>query len=137
VNLVEIFEKSKAFLEANAWGQTADRQEDSEAPDGFKYCAQGAMVYGAFGAVGYCTTNAHYHEGDCEPDEDGDCWRGPSGERDKSFKAAREFLDDLTQKISDRPYAGLTWYNDDLCRTKEDMIAVFDKAIEKAREGTA
>jgi|SRR5690606_20051415 len=133
MTLVEILEKSKAFLEANAWGQTVDRAEEKGAPDGFKYCAQGAIAYGAFGGAGYCVSQAYFHEGDCDLDEYDDCLRESSEDLTEPFGKARELLSELTREITGKSYVGLTWYNDQLERTKEDMLALFDKAIERAR----
>lgn len=137
MSIVERLERGLEFLQAHAWGQTADRQTCETSPDGYSYCAQGAVAYGAFTETGdepWCEYQARFHVGPCDDDEDGDCFNSRRGPIDREFRDVMEFLNSVVREMVGKTYVGVTWYNDDLYRTKEDIEALFEKAIAKARE---
>jgi hypothetical protein len=137
VSLVGRLEKSLEFLKANAWGQGSDRTQYlfSREP---VYCARGAVVYGAFADEvdkAWCLARAEWHEGTCT-DDNSYC----EGDHVVSFPEFDEViaaLDAVVGDITGLPYPMLTEYNDEAGRTKEEVIEVFERAIERAREGQA
>lgn len=136
MSLVERLEKSLEFLRANAWGQGSDRTNYlfSREP---VYCARGAVVYGAFADEtdkAWCLARAEWHEGACTVDNS-------YCENDAvvDFPEFDEVIDALDAAVSEiegqESWAMITEYNDHAGRAKEEVIAVFEKAIERAREG--
>jgi hypothetical protein len=136
VSLVGRLEKSLEFLKANAWGRYEDKIADQDAPDGFKYCAQGAIAYGGFAGADatYCPERALFHKGECDLGTWNECATQLGCETDIEFRAVRDLCDRLADETRGAGWGGLTWYNDDTYRTKEDMVKLLEKAIERAKE---
>lgn len=131
---LEILEKAKAFLHTNAWGQVANRQMDKHTPDGHRYCAQGAIVYGAFGGKNWCEEKAIFHHGPCSQERSFPyCANEDFSEEEKEFRPVMDVLDGVAREIAGDWCAGATWYNDALGRTKEEVLALFDRAIDRAK----
>lgn len=132
--------KALEFLQGHAWGTGADRQECPESPDGFSYCAQGAVAYGAFPETGeeqWCELRSRFHMGPCKKDSWGECSNTVQGPIDIEFAATIRLLDEVAGAATKSFGLGLTWYNDAPRRTKDEVIVVFEKAIAKAKEPQA
>lgn len=129
-------EKGLEFFKANAWGQTVDRQKSEGAPDGYAYCARGAVIFGAFAEAvdGYCPHDSRFHDGPCQGDGYGECDNNKRHAVGREFENVMLLFDDVARAVEENIHFGVAWYNDALGRTKDDMIALFEKAIAKAKE---
>lgn len=94
------------FLKANDWTKGYAR---AKTLTGYAYCAEGAVRYGVFPELAHCE--------ECPPN-------GP-GIRDILNK-----LDRAVEKVTEYKHDELYEYNDVSGTTKEDMVKVFEKAIE-------
>lgn len=133
MSVVERLESSLAFLKANEWGQSADR---TELLDGsVAYCGRGAVALGGFADLTdttWCLSYAHWHKGPCVEGESY-CDVDEMVEVPE-FNQTMKVLDNIADEVSDRPYeVQFTSYNDIWANSKDDILAVFEKAIERAR----
>jgi len=131
VDAVAALEKGLAFLKAHEWGQGADRQECS---DGYAYCARGALIYGAFAdqtEYSWCPEHHEWHKGACI--EDGEFCGNADFVLLAEFADALDALDEGAEVVAGRQIMAVE-YNDATCRTKDDVISMFEAAIRKLQE---
>lgn len=135
MSIVGRLETSVAFLKVNAWCQEDDKRPDAAAPDGFRYCAQGAIAYGGFADTGitFCPHRVMFHKGECTAGIYDECTLFPDDAIDLEFRQTMELCNDLARELTGKAYVCLTWYNDADGRTKEDMVEFLEKAIERAK----
>lgn len=133
MSVVERLETSLAFLKANEWGQSADRTE--LLGGSVAYCGRGAVVFGGFADLTdttWCLSYAHWHKGPCAEGESC-CDNGQMVDVDE-FVQTMKVLDHIADEVADRPYeVQFTSYNDIYATGKDDAIAIFEKAIERAK----
>lgn len=136
MSVLHRLEKSLAFLKANEWGQDADKADRDGKPC---YCARGAVIYGGFPekADQWCVFQAHWHNGPCEPDEDGECWESAAEpEHMPEYRATIKSLDEAVRAVEGDHYrwSSIVDFNDRWRRTKDEVVSVFEKAIEIEKE---
>lgn len=122
------------FLQAHGWGQGSDRQEDyASIPGGYKYCARGALIYGAFADEtehAWCPDRADWHKGPCV--EAPDVCDNSDQADPADWIAARGALDDGATVVGGRWMVSVE-YNDAIGRTKSEVEGMFEAAIKLAR----
>lgn len=117
--------KALEFLKANHWVQLFNKTASEMEGGGYGYCAEGCIRWGGF------------------PELAGPFGREPEGDEVEELlafmnKIVLAFAKDNAQ--AKRFYGWpdeLYVYNDQKDRTKEDIIALFERAIEKAKEEVA
>lgn len=132
MSVVERLELGLAFCKAHAWGQGADRQESITGE--VKYCARGAVIFGGFAdetESTWCLDRAAWHKGPCS---DVDDFCGNTEYHDPAdWFGAMEALNDGAIAVEGR-WIIATEYNDAIDRTKDDVILMFEAAIEAVKD---
>lgn len=133
MSVVERLSKSLKLFKANEWGNGADRAELFDGT--VAYCGRGAVVYGGFADLTnttWCLSYAHWHTGPCVEGENY-CDNDETVDVDE-FKQTMKVLDDVADEVAGQSYqVPFTSYNDCTAKGKDDIIAVFEKAIERAK----
>lgn len=136
MSIVDRLEKSLEFLKAKEWGHSSDRVELLTGE--VAYCARGAVVYGGLAGLEdttWCLSYAHWHTGPCHEGENY-CDNNQRVDVDE-FTQVMNALDLIASEEAsavDRWCWGVTDYNDLIAKSKDDVIAVFEKAIARAKE---
>lgn len=113
MDVLEALVKGREFLAAHQWGQRVDREATLE---GYAYCARGAL---------YCGNRP-------EPPAERRSFMYLIDE-DEEFAWVLKFIDGVVRE-NFSPWASLPIYNDIVATSKDEVLAVFDRAIDKARK---